>query len=285
MIQASREGLVFFTEDSIASIKNFLLSQIDDDGGFCGRDGRSDLYYSVFGLQLCAIFDLMPPKNSYEYFEKFTDSHELDFIHLASLVRCIALLKTNNKNWVKNLIAQIEGFRSADGGYNHLAESAERGTAYADFLSFLVYRAIACKIPEPGKMLASLEQLKRPDGSYANDCKMESGSTTATSAAVVLSNEFGKKVDNETVDALLDRQHPQGGFLAGPNSPVPDLLSTATALYALRSFENRLPELNGGHRDFVASLWNEDGGFSGQVFDDVSDVEYTFYALLGLGII
>ena len=39
--------------------------------------------------------------------------------------------------------------------------------------------------------------------------------------------------------------HPMGGFLAAPQAPIPDLLSTATALHAL-SGDNQLLELSEG---------------------------------------
>ena len=37
------------------------------------------------------------------------------------------------------------------------------------------------------------------------------------------------------------------------------------------------------HRDFVESLWDDDGGFRGHPSDPVTDCEYTFYGLLAMG--
>ena len=36
--------------DSAACVREFLLRQQNEDGGFKDRSGRSDLYYSVFGI-------------------------------------------------------------------------------------------------------------------------------------------------------------------------------------------------------------------------------------------
>ncbi|MEC9094956.1 MAG: prenyltransferase/squalene oxidase repeat-containing protein, partial [Planctomycetota bacterium] len=33
----------------------YLLQQINDDGGFSGREGGSDLYYTGFGLRSLAV--------------------------------------------------------------------------------------------------------------------------------------------------------------------------------------------------------------------------------------
>ena len=36
--------------DSSELIRDFVLSRLDDSGGFLGREDRPDLYYTVFGL-------------------------------------------------------------------------------------------------------------------------------------------------------------------------------------------------------------------------------------------
>ena len=82
---------------------------------------------------------------------------------------------------------------------------------------------------------------------------------------------------------LLDRCHSSGGFFAGPDAPVPDLLSTATALHALSSLHLPMSALREPCLDFVDSLWTNRGGFFGTWADDTVDCEYTYYALLALG--
>jgi hypothetical protein len=82
---------------------------------------------------------------------------------------------------------------------------------------------------------------------------------------------------------LLDRCHTRGGFFASRSTPVPDLLSTATALHALSSMHVPIAGLCDPCLDFVDSLWTNRGGFFGTWADDAVDCEYTFYALLALG--
>jgi hypothetical protein len=65
---------------------------------------------------------------------------------------------------------------------------------------------------------------------------------------------------------------------------LPDLLSTATALYAESlcvPLTEKPPFLS--TTTFIEGLWHNDGGFRSHAADPVSDVEYTFYALLALG--
>ena len=66
-------------------------------------------------------------------------------------------------------------------------------------------------------------------------------------------------------------------------APVPDLLSTATALHALDAMHVDLKPLAEPCLDFLDSLWTNRGGFCGSWEDDALDCEYTYYALLALG--
>lgn len=82
---------------------------------------------------------------------------------------------------------------------------------------------------------------------------------------------------------LLSRCRPEGGFFALPEAPMPDLLSTATALHALAGMQVPLENLKEPCLDFIDTLWTNRGGFYGHCADDVVDCEYTYYALLALG--
>ena len=81
------------------------------------------------------------------------------------------------------------------------------------------------------------------------------------------------------VSWLKDRQDETGGFYASEVAPVPDLLSTAVALFTLR--------LIGKHplsaSRFIEAHWLDMGSFAPTLLDDYSDVEYLFYGLLALG--
>ena len=94
-------------------------------------------------------------------------------------------------------------------------------------------RTSAGRCPASDKLLESLRRLRAADGSYANFPGLPSGTTTATAAAVLVMRQLNANADRDAGMWLLDRCHARGGFFASRSTPVPDLLSTATALHAL----------------------------------------------------
>ena len=76
----------------------------------------------------------------------------------------------------------------------------------------------------------------------------------------------------------------QGGFKATKEAPIPDILSTATALFALNKISYKTPEdLREKTFEMIESHWQDSGGFIGNLGETVADCEYTFYALLAMG--
>jgi hypothetical protein len=131
--------------------------------------------------------------------------------------------------------------------------------------------------------LTSLAGLRAEDGSYGNRLGLNTGITTATAAAVLVLRHLDATPGREIGVWLLDHCHSGGGFFASRSTPVPDLLSTATALHALSALHIPIAGLRNACLDFVDSLWTNRGGFFGTWTDDAIDCEYTYYALLTLG--
>jgi prenyltransferase beta subunit len=77
--------------DSSGLVREFVLSRLQPDGGFADRAGRSDLYYTVFGLEsLLALQHPVPAGETARYLRAFGDGEGLDFVHLTCLARCWA---------------------------------------------------------------------------------------------------------------------------------------------------------------------------------------------------
>ena len=55
--------------------------------------------------------------------------------------------------------------------------------------------------------------------------------------------------------------------------------------FALQVMGASLDPIREACTEFVDLLWQDNGGFIGHPADDVPDCEYTFYALLALGIL
>lgn len=86
--------------------------------------------------------------------------------------------------------------------------------------------------------------------------------------------------DERLIRQILSLQHTTGGFLAHAHAPIPDLLTTAVALFAL-SLYAVAPQTD--PMPFITTHWLPDGSFAPTLFDVQSDVEYVFYGLLATG--
>ena len=270
--------------DSSSLVRQFLRSQLLPDGGFADRTGNSDLYYTTFGLESFVALRDDPPPETVAYLERFADGDGLDFVHLACLGRCWATLSHGDYRRIPReaILRRIEAFRSRDGGYAPTL-SAATGTLYAAFLALGAYEDFQIPLPEPDRLLNSLHSLRALDGAYSNQPCAQRGLTTSTAAAILLFRHLGETPAVGLADWLLARAHPQGGFFALPDAPIPDLLSTATALHALSTLHAPLDPVRESCLDFIDSLWTNRGGFYGSWGDDAIDCEYTYYALLSLG--
>jgi len=284
MLKRAGDARLFLSDESKQQIAAFLRDRMNEDGGFRGRTEKSDLYYTLFGIQcLLALQQPFPPEPVQQYVGSFSDGQSLDFVHLCCLAQAKALVLGVNRSGAteieKAIIGRIEQYKTSDGGYG-VMKGAERGSVYGCFLAALAYESCTRELPNPAKIVECLAGLKSSDGGYANEPGLAGGTTTATAAACIILSAFGQSVASSVGDWLMARCDDKGGFGASPAAPIPDLLSTATALDALAVMKRPLGKSS---VDFVETLWDEGGGFCGSWADPLPDCEYTFYALLALG--
>jgi hypothetical protein len=305
MLAAASKAPATLGANSTRLVGRFLLGQRNANGGFKDRAGKSDLYYTTFGLAgLGALMaasetvEYVDGKDTWEAFGRageflsdFADGEGLDFVHLCSLARArgamaaLEFLGQKPNLARERLLARIEQFRARNGGYNPI-QGAELGTAYGAYLGLGAYQDLGTPFPDEGRLAASLEPLRTPDGAWTNE-KREmpqlNGATNATAAALGVLRHVGFAPPSTAQNWLLARAHPKGGFMATPTAPLPDLLSTASALHSLAMLGAPFEPVRSKCLDFIDSLWTNAGGFHGHWGDDFLDVEYTFYGLLALG--
>ena len=272
--------------DSTDLVRDFLRRQIAPEGGGCDRAGRPDLYYTIFALAGMQALDVPPPLDRVEaYLRTFGKGDSLDFVHLSALARCWCIVGKERMpaGLVPAILARIESYRKPDGGYEGDRQKPH-GTAYGAFVALGAYEDLGKLPPKPLQLVQALSRLQSDDGVWSNVAGAKFGALNATAGAVTLIRHLGLPVKAAVGDWVLAQFHPQGGFLAVPGAPLPDLLSTATALHTLAALDRRLPAaIHERCLDFLDSLWTAEGGFHGHWADDHIDAEYTFYGLLALG--
>ena len=286
MLQVARLARKLLGE-SAELVGSFLQSQQSVDGGFKNRDGVSDLYYSAFGSEgILALQMDVSVETFSSYLHGFNAVERLDFVHLCCLARCWASLAAYGQRCAPKqravILAAVETYRTPDGGYNP-NRGARHGTTYGCFLALGAYQDCEEELPTYLRLVQSLKLLETPDGGWSNEPGMAVGSTNATAAAVAVLRNLGVPIHAGVGSWLLAQCHSQGGFIAAPGTPLPDLLSTATALHALAGLEVPVEPVKERCLDFVDSLWTNQGGFHGHWADDTLDCEYTYYGLLALG--
>lgn len=99
-------------------------------------------------------------------------------------------------------------------------------------------------------------------------------------AAKLFSKAKNQTASHDALQYICSLQDPTGGFLSSEGAAIPDLLSTAVALFTLSAYHLK-PNFKAN--DFIEVHFQEDGSFMPNLIDQESDVEYSFYGILATG--
>ena len=271
---------------------DYLLAAQNADGGFAGREGASDLYYTAFALRSLAILGRLEgsvAEQSAEYLKGRLTGREtiVDFLSLiygAALINSAAgidIFANAMPTWRDSVAESLESLRREDGGYAKGPEGQASST-YHTFLVVLCLELIERPLPEPEKAVAFLMQQASEEGGFREIRASKRAGTNPTAAAIgalKILDALTLETIDDTVDFLLEMQTDEGGLRANTRIPIADLLSTFTGLLTLQDLgaadELKLNPLKG----FVRSMQADEGGFHGATWDAAHDVEYTFYGL------
>jgi len=247
--------------DALEQIRAYIRNLQTGSGAFPDKAGRDDLYYTLFGFYVTEALDmheLIPSVKSYLQSE-FSEKHPTG-VHLY----CAAVLSAKTGMDItikKNLKNEIR--RAMNNQLN-------QQPAYTAFLTLL-----ACYyVKDFNGIFLIKKQIDTFNSRTALPCPV-------LAALLVLRKSFRQPCEDITAD-ILSFYDNAGGFRATSAAPVPDLLSTAVALYALHFAGTDLRRIKPDCLQFIESMYCE-GGFSGNVLDTDTDIEYTFYGLLALG--
>lgn len=283
--QSLRRGADALSNEGAQTLRDFIFGQQNQDGGFRGRSQESDLYYTVFALECGRALCMGIAPGTVEFVKAHTE-RTLDFVHLTCLVRCMELVwpacGSENPLLHQRLSQCVMAHVCETGGFC-AKPGTGRGTLYDTFLGMLACESLGKPFPCPPSMMTWLAGLQLASGGFTNGDGLRAATTPVTAAALGLYWELKQDTPASALDWLHSRMGRRGGFSAAPLAPLPDLLSTATALHALATHDSVGIVPRSECLEFITDLWDESGGFRGHALDFKADCEYTFYALLGLG--
>jgi geranylgeranyl transferase type-2 subunit beta len=270
----------------------FLLGVQRADGGFAGREGPSDLYYTSFGIRGLALLGTLegePADRALAYLRSRL-AGQVPIIDFLSLVYAAAVLEAATGQspfagqppaWTAAAANAFEDLRRPDGGYAKTPEG-QASSMYHSFLVVICQQLLELPTPEPARLLEFVRSRMRDDGGFVEMSVMKRSGTNPTAAAIGLLKILGG-LDTATRDAaaglLLDMQTDEGGLRANTRIPIADLLSTFTGLLTLDDLAAGAQVDRDAARRYVDSLQCPTGGYRGAEWDTGVDVEYTFYGI------
>lgn len=293
------KGCQQLAPERVARHVNFILRFQQPDGGFAGRGGGSDLYYTSFAVRTLALLNALDTARCQHvaaYLKSAATKQQYSLIDLVSwiyslitvqLAGNLAPLAGDTESFADEVTASLEAFRRPDGGYAKTHESGV-GSTYHTFLAVLCYEMLGRTVPDAAGIKRFLLSRRREDGGFVEIAQMKRSGTNPTAAAAVLLKLF-EALDREASDGvenyLAKVKGDEGGFRANTQIPVCDLLSTFTGLLTAHElgFANKFDAES--CRRYVEQLELADGGFAGAVWDQEADPEYTFYGLGALALL
>ena len=278
---------------------DYFLRWQREDGGFAGRMGGSDLYYTSFGLRGLSILGELygePGEKAAGFLRKQLAGHQtiVDFFSLfyaANLLNVSAgidVFAESDPAWRDKVADFLATLKRDDGGYAKAPEG-HAGSTYHTFLVVLVLELLEKEIPNPQSIATFLQSRQDPEGGWREIRASKRAGTNPSAAAIATTMILAqhdrsiKGMDHDlrelTLDYLCEMQTDEGGLRANTRIPIADLLSSFTGGLTLRDM-NSFDELDVDlFRKFVDSLQLSDGGFQAAAWDDAHDVEYSFYGL------
>jgi geranylgeranyl transferase type-2 subunit beta len=278
----------------------YFASRQNADGGFSGREGESDLYYTGFGLRGLSVLDALTPEigtRAADFLRGCLTRQTSVVDFFSFLYSCVLVqagggadvLAGSPPDWPQRVADTLATFRTKDGGYNK-SPGASSGSTYHTFLVGLCFELLGQSLPHPEEVLRFVDSRRRDDGGYVEVAAMRRSGANPTAAAVGLLHLLkGRDLPAEdmepTIAYLADMPSMEGGLRANDRIPLADLLSTFTGCWTLAQL-GALDRINVRQAfDYVQSLEQAEGGFLGGVWDEATDVEYSFYGLGSLALL
>ncbi|MEZ6124963.1 MAG: prenyltransferase/squalene oxidase repeat-containing protein [Planctomycetaceae bacterium] len=292
-------GLAQMAPERLSRHRRFIENHQLPDGGFRGREGESDLYYTGFAVRALAVSGGLakPVRDSAAGFLSKWNPLQLNVIDLLSWMYSALVIQASGgddllasapQDFPSQVSARLEQTRATDGGYAKSPEGAA-GSTYHSFLVSLTYDMLGQTVPRPNRLIQFLYDRQRDDGGFVEIAPMRRSGTNPTAAAVALLNRMNamdSDIAGDVSGFLTDVVSTEGGYQANTRIPFADGLSTFTAVLTAQDLQ-KTESLNAPRiRDWLQRhIELPTGGFRGASWDQQGDVEYTFYGLGILGLL
>jgi len=280
------------------------LSRQTPEGGFAGREGSSDLYYTAFALRAIALVgepeeDFSQQVANYLLEQTKAPVSTIDTISLifaASLLETwagVPVFSSFSDDWIQTTVDTFEQLRRPDGGYAKTVEGHASST-YQTFLVALAYQLLEKTMPDPLRASEFVLGQEREGGGFVEIGVMRRSGTNPTAAAVGVLRVLESQVEQELLTPTIKENvanflteiiSDEGGYRANTPIPFADLLSTYTALQTLRDVGYWNQVDTKAVLRFVRALQDPAGGFLAAAWDEAIDVEYSFYGMASLGLL
>lgn len=278
----------------------YTRSRQQADGGFPGREGDSDLYYTGFALRSLFVLGELsgpPAERAADFLRtRFQLGQSQNVLDLLSLIYGAALLDSSAgidvlaeqaPSWRDAAAESLEQLRRDDGGYAKSREG-RAGSTYQSFLVTLCLQLLERPLPQPERLVEFILFQRCKTGGFRDVRAAQRAGTNPTAAGIgtlQLLDALTTEVAEETIDFLSGMQTEEGGLRANTRIPVADLLSTFTGIVTLTDLRGLDAIDPSAALRFARVLERPDGGFCGAIWDADIDVEYTFYGLGCLGLL
>ena len=251
-------------EPSRTEVIAFVKAQQHKNGAFVDRAGSPDLYYSLFGGWLSKALKLdEQQENLKQYLSKQNTDEEKVIDRFSSLIIRLSL---GESNFAKPSFFELVRWLSKRG--------RNLNAAYRFFLFMLSFDALFGQ----NRMIYFFVRILLKFYKLPNDLPC------SFSAAFILAKFLTGKNGKQETELLLPYFEKGKGFKVFPEQQNADLLSTAVALFVLKSRGEDIRTLAPDCLSLVQENY-DNGAFLSGDGDFSRDLEYTFYGLLTLGVL
>ena len=314
MISLLQNAISLLDEQGSEEVIQFILSQQNADGGFKDRGGKSDLYYSLFGMMMFRAWGMgqgawsMETEDRRQETGKGEAEEEKEKRNKDNQGDDSSDLLSGNPPGFEESILKLRQFVARQSSFNipgfieqcclvllqkelkagrtsrinalfSLGRSFRKerhsiNLSYRSFVLFLTMDAIF-----PFRRI-----LNMGIGEMSARTRVDVNSPCSEVAAKVFMQKMMNQDGIEEQKLLNTFACKSGGFKAFIHLQHADMLSTAVALFSLNYAQCDLRVLKPICLEFIGQNF-ADGAFLSGDGDHTADVEYTFYGLLALGLL